>query len=263
MPRIFDNLSASTKLAPALQETLSVSNRADFCVGYFNLRGWGDLAPYVDNWNPEDGPCRLLIGMQRLPNEELREALALRDGPPSMDNATAHRLRVQLAEQLRQQLTFGLPTNADEAALHRLTEQLRAKRVIVKLFLRHPLHAKLYLLFRDDPNNPITGYLGSSNLTLAGLSQQGELNVDVLDHDATVKLRQWFEDRWSDRYCVDITDELLEIIEESWARQDLVSPYHVYLKWRTTSRMRPAPALKSSRSPASSAIACLSSKLPP
>ena len=171
-----------------------------------------------------------MIGMQRLPNEELREALALRDGPPSMDNATAHRMRVQLAEQLRHQLTFGLPTNADEGALHRLTEQLKAKRVIVKLFLRHPLHAKLYLLFRNDPNNPITGYLGSSNLTLAGLSQQGELNVDVLDHDATSKLQQWFEDRWHDRYCVDITEELLEIIEESWARQDLVPPYHIYLK---------------------------------
>ena len=230
MPRIFDNLSPSTKLAPALQESLSISDRADFCVGYFNLRGWGDLAPYVDSWDPEDGPCRILIGMQRLPNEELREALAMRDGPPSMDNATAHRLRVQLAEQLRQQLTFGFPTNADEAALHRLAEQLKTKRVIVKLFLRHPLHAKLYLLFRDDPNNPVTGYLGSSNLTLAGLSQQGELNIDVLDHDATSKLQQWFEDRWKDRLCVDITQELLEIIEESWARQDLVPPYHVYLK---------------------------------
>ena len=230
MPRIFDNLSPATKLTTALQETLSISNRADFCVGYFNLRGWGDLAPYVDRWDPEDGPCRVLIGMQRLPSSELREALTLRDNPPSIDNATAYRLRVQLAEQLRQQLTFGLPTNADEAALHRLTEQLKAKRVIVKLFLRHPLHAKLYLLFRNDPNNPITGYLGSSNLTLAGLSQQGELNIDVLDHDATSKLQQWFEDRWNDRYCVDITDDLLEIIEESWARQDLVPPYHVYLK---------------------------------
>ena len=54
--------------------------------------------------------------------------------------------------------------------------------------------------------------------------------MDVLDHDAALKLEQWFEDRWSDRFCVDITDELLQIIEESWAREALIPPYHVYLK---------------------------------
>ena len=230
MPRIFDNLEPSSSLLPALQQTLALSSRADFCVGYFNLRGWGGLAPKVDDWDPGDGPCRVLIGMQQLPHDELREALSLLDKPSSMDNQTAHRLRVQLAEQLRQQLTIGVPTNADERTLRRLAAQLRAKKVVVKLFLRHPLHAKLYLMFREDPINPIVGYLGSSNLTFAGLSGQGELNVDVLDHDAALKLKQWFEDRWIDRFCVDITDELLQIIEESWAREALIPPYHVYLK---------------------------------
>ncbi len=230
MPRIFDNLTLSTKLVSALQETLDISNRADFCVGYLNLRGWGDLAPYIDHWNEEDGPCRVLVGMQRLPDEELRDALSLGRGATGMDNASAHRLRGRLAEQLRRQLTYGVPTNADEATLQQLVEQLRDRRVIVKLFLRHPLHAKLYLLFRNDPVNPITGYLGSSNLTMAGLSRQGELNIDVLDQDAASKLQQWFEDRWNDRYCVDITSELLQIIEESWARPNLIPPYYIYLK---------------------------------
>ena len=230
MPRIFDNLAQDSSLLTALQETLGLSSRADFCVGYFNLRGWGGLAPHVDDWSDGDGPCRVLIGMQRLPHEDLRDALSLIDRPSGMDNQTAHRLKVQLAEQLRQQLTIGAPTNADERTLRQLAEQLRAKKVIVKLFLRHPLHAKLYLLFRNDPINPIVGYLGSSNLTFAGLSAQGELNVDVLDQDATVKLKQWFEDRWNDRFCVEITDELLQIIEDSWARETLIPPYHVYLK---------------------------------
>ena len=230
MPRIFDNLEPSSSLLPALQQTLALSSRADFCVGYFNLRGWGGLAPYVDDWNQGDGPCRVLIGMQRLPHDDLHEALSLVGSPSGMDNQTAHRLRVQLAGQLRQQLTIGVPTNADERTLRQLSAQLRVKKVVVKLFLRHPLHAKLYLLFRDDPVNPIVGYLGSSNLTFAGLSGQGELNVDVLDHDATLKLKQWFEDRWNDRFCVDVTEELLQIIEESWAREALILPYHVYLK---------------------------------
>ena len=230
MPRIFDNLSPDTKLLSALQETLKVSNRADFCVGYFNLRGWRDLAPSVDAWNPSEGPCRALIGMQRLPDDELREALNPAREPTRIDASAARRLKREMAERLRRQLMMGAPTNADEKTLRRLAAQLRAGKVAVKLFLRHPLHAKLYLLYRDDPVNPIVGYVGSSNLTFSGLSGQGELNIDVLDHDASTKLKDWFEDRWNDRFCIDITKELIEIIEESWAREDLIPPYHIYLK---------------------------------
>lgn len=114
--------------------------------------------------------------------------------------------------------------------MQRLARQLREKKAVVKLFLRYPLHAKLYLLYRDDYNNPRTGFLGSSNLTFSGLKGQGELNIDVLGHDETKKLATWFDDRWSDRYCLDISSELAEIIEQSWARETAIPPYHIYLK---------------------------------
>ena len=66
--------------------------------------------------------------------------------------------------------------------------------------------------------------------TLSGLSKQGELNIDVLDYDASYKLAKWFEDHWKDSWCIDISDELSEIIDNSWAADRLVSPYHIYLK---------------------------------
>lgn len=229
MPRIFDNIDHA--LLPELKKVLAVSERADFCVGYFNLRGWRQIDEHIEAWSGDDGnACRLLVGMHQSPEKGLRERLATVFQNESIDNARMLELKKDLAEEFKAQLALGTPTNADEAGLRRLARQIRAKKVIVRLFLRHPLHAKLYLLHRPDPINPKVGFVGSSNLTFAGLSFQGELNVDVMDHDPCDKLAAWFEARWTDRWCIDISDELATIIEESWAGEALVKPYHVYLK---------------------------------
>ena len=229
MPRIFDNIALD--LLPALRDTLEISQRSDFCVGYFNLRGWKLIDGLIERWPGGEGSqCRLLVGMQRLAQDELRIAYSLLPQEDLISQQAVIRLKRRLAEEFRAQLTFGAPTDDDEAGLRRLSAQLKSGKVVVKLFLRHTLHAKLYLCFRPDPNNPITGFLGSSNLTLAGLSNQGELNVDVLDHDATEKLARWFEDRWKDRWCVDITKELIQVIDESWARPECPPPYQIYVK---------------------------------
>lgn len=230
MPRIFDNIDQS--LLPALSEALAHSDRADFCVGYFNLRGWKRIDSHIEAWSGHDGrACRLMVGMHQAPEAELRHAFSVgHDDEGLIDNAKVLDLKRRLAEEFRAQLSIGLPTNEDEAGLRRLARQIRAGKVVVKLFLRHKLHAKLYLLHRSDPINPKVGFVGSSNLTFAGLSAQGELNVDVMDRDACEKLEKWFNDRWEDTRCIDISAELAEIIEESWAREELVKPYHVYLK---------------------------------
>ncbi len=228
MPRIFDNIELP--FLPALEEMLSTANAADFCVGYFNLRGWKSLGAAIEERFTGEGNnrCRVLIGMATSADEELRKAYSLLQ-EETIDNARVIQLRRKVAEQFKKQLTIGAPTAEDERGLQALARQLRSGKVVVKLFLRQSLHAKLYLVHRSDAAAPLVGFVGSSNLTFAGLMKQYELNVDVVDGDAAQKLSKWFDERWQDRWCIDITAELADIIEESWARPTLISPYHIYL----------------------------------
>lgn len=236
MPKIYDNIE--NHLTQGLNETLEVSQRTDFCVGYFNLRGWKEIADKIDTLSgtivtEEKGEfhrtCRLLVGMQKLPVDILRDFFKT-DEDYILDQNEAVKLKKRLAQEFKDQLTIGTPSDADEIALRKLSQQMKGEKVVVKLHLRYPLHAKLYLAYSNDKRVPVVGFLGSSNLTLAGLAKQGELNIDVMDQDAAKKLSKWFDDRWKDRWCIDITEELIEIIDNSWAADRLVSPYHIYLK---------------------------------
>lgn len=236
MPKIFDNIE--NHLAKGLNETLEVSSRTDLCVGYFNLRGWRQIGYKIDalsGMRVLEGDdevhrfSRLLVGMQKLPIDIIKDNFSY-DENHAMDQAEAVKLKKRLAQEFKEQLTVGSPTEEDEKALRLLSQQMKDKKVVVKLHLRYPLHAKLYLAYSNDKRVPVVGFLGSSNLTLAGLSKQGELNIDVMDQDAANKLAKWFEDRWGDRWCIDITKELIEIIDNSWASEELRKPFHIYLK---------------------------------
>jgi len=237
MPKIFDNIELF--LSEGLNKTLYNAKRADFCIGYFNLRGWSQLYNQIEtlkgDFLPEEYEdyekyfCRILIGMQKRPIDELEEHFYT-DEIVTIDNAKAIEYKKKLAKELREQLLTGAPNNNDEIALQKLKTQLIEKKAIVKLYLEHPLHAKLYLSFRDDYNSPIVGFVGSSNLTFSGISGQGELNVDVVEEDAAKKLAKWFQERWSNRWSIDISKELIEILDKSWASEKDVPPFYIYLK---------------------------------
>ena len=96
MPKIFDNIDQN--LLPALKTTIDNSYKSDFCVGYFNLRGWKAIDTNIDNFGGGEGKeCRLLVGMHRLPYDELKEVYKIANENTDIDNQTAIRIKKQLA----------------------------------------------------------------------------------------------------------------------------------------------------------------------
>jgi superfamily II DNA or RNA helicase len=57
-----------------------------------------------------------------------------------------------------------------------------------------------------------------------------ELNVDVLEQNAAADLAAWFEQLWNDRFSFPVTEDLLALLEESWANPKPRRPYEVFLK---------------------------------
>ena len=240
MARIFDNIDL--KFTQGLQDIITNTGvkRVDFCVGYFNLRGWDLIIDQIDQLpgdfvdeEAENMPihrvCRLLIGMHQ-PPEELTRWLYGKE-PFIPDNEYVRSQKVKIAREFRRQLQIGQPTKQQEITIRRLSQQLKDGKVTVKLYLREPLHAKLYLAHRPDDNfNKIMALMGSSNLTYSGLKGNGELNAEFADSDQSKKLADWFNDRWDDKFSIDITEELIKVLDESWAGEKVIPPYYIYLK---------------------------------
>ena len=158
MARIYDNIE--TKFAEGLQGIITNVGvkRVDFCVGYFNLRGWNLVVEQIDTLTGDYvyendkrifRKCRLLIGMHR-PAEELIRQLYTEQVLPDANYVS--QCKLEIARDFKRQLQLGLPTKQDEFTLRRLSAQMKDEKVCVKLYLREPLHAKLYLAHRPDDN---------------------------------------------------------------------------------------------------------------
>jgi superfamily II DNA or RNA helicase len=235
LSRIFDNIDLH--LGEHLKAVIADYDNLDAAVGYFNLRGWQYFAPIVDAKDFKDGKpiARVLVGMTGAEPESQVEDFLLstvngRIDVSGIDNSLSRERKQTAILKFREQLSRGVLDAEHYQSLQTLKRHLEEGRVQIKLFTKRQLHGKTYICHRQDLTNPITAFVGSSNLTMSGLQHNYELNVDVVDWDGTRALAQWFEDRWNDRYTIDITADLVELIQESWAGDTQPQPYDVFLK---------------------------------
>ncbi|MBA7531978.1 hypothetical protein ES705_24204 [subsurface metagenome] len=116
----------------------------------------------------------------------------------------------------------------NESGLAALWELIRDKKVDIRVFNKGTLHSKAYIF-----DLPETNYLqgiaivGSSNLSISGLSNNSELNVQVANQNDYKEIKEWFDKLWDE--SEDFNDLFMNVVKESWF-QKKVTPYEIYIK---------------------------------
>jgi len=83
-----------------------------------------------------------VAGFDRYAEDLQRGALRADADDDALDNQPPFGKRAGLPR------SFGVPTNDDERDLRQLAGQIRERKLIVKVYLRHPLHAKVLSISR-------------------------------------------------------------------------------------------------------------------
>lgn len=222
------------KLIEHVNLILDSTDRARFAVGYFFLTGFTSLASELQNLSE----LRLLIGntSTRETIEQLAEAYmelsAIENATEELaypSRATRRARAGETAENLRNSIDSMTQTDESEQLIRTLVDMIVNKKLKVKVYTKDRLHAKAYIFEYKQGEHYETGIsiVGSSNLTLAGLTSNTELNVVVSGNANQEQLRKWFDELWDE--AEDFDKSLMEEMKTSWALAT-VRPYDIYMK---------------------------------
>jgi superfamily II DNA or RNA helicase len=237
---IVDN--RQVKLAETVNRMLSTTEAARFAVGYFFLSGFTGIAEklagvkelrlLIGNTTSRETLEQMAEGRQRLElvaDRVEKEAYLKRSDGRAMAEETAANVRssIELMDQ----------TDENEELVRSLAQMMEEKRVKVKVYTKGRLHAKAYIFdyapVFDQQGKPVERHeqgvavVGSSNLSLAGLAHNTELNVVVHGNNNHAELVRWFDDLWQEAEEFDTA--LMAELTESWAARP-ASPYDIYMK---------------------------------
>ncbi len=237
---IIDN--RNEKLLDHVLTIMPKCNRARFAVGYLFVSGLEAISGGLENLEE----LRILIGnttnrqtIEQLA-EGLRRAELVNDVVESQifaKRTEQKRYVAETAANLKTSMEVMDQTDQSEALIGILVRLIESGKLKVRVYTRGRLHAKAYIFDFGTPNpgNDGIAIVGSSNLSLAGIRDNTELNVVVFDKGNPMKpgsgnhgaLVNWFEELWNE--SLDFDAQLMHELKESWAEK-LATPYDIYMK---------------------------------
>ena len=210
---IVDNRDQDRNVLRHLREWCETARSLDVAAGYFDV---GSLIRLDGAWQKIDA-LRILMGAET--PEKTAEILT--------------RALAKLDESLELEKRDNLLLSGAEAVVW----AMRSRKLRCRVYDRRKFHAKCYLAHGRPDAADSRALVGSSNMTIAGLTQNIELNVRVEGPPVAV-LREWYEQRWNE--ARDAAPELLRALERH-VRE--FSPFEVYARALACLCGRRAPSL--------------------
>jgi superfamily II DNA or RNA helicase len=237
---IIDN--RQERLVDHINRILSSTEAARFAVGYFFLSGLTSIAERLEgvkelrlligNTTNRDTLEQLAEGYRRL--EMVADAIEAQAFPKRTE---AKRMANETAENIRTAVELMDQTDEGEGLVKILVRMIEEKRLKVRVYTKGRMHAKAYIFDYGevfdhsgqavDRHEKGIAIVGSSNLTLAGVTHNTELNVIVQGNDNHAELVRWFDALWEE--AQDFDETLMQEMKQSWAIAS-VRPYDIYMK---------------------------------
>ncbi len=237
---IIDN--RNQKLVDKINCILESSEAGHFAVGYFFISGFTAISDRLSNVKH----LRLLIG--NTSNRETIEQIA--QGYKRLElisdrleaesypkRSQVKEIKAETAANVRSDIELLDQTDEAQTLIKSLVQMIEEKRLEVKVYTKGTLHAKAYIFdygkVYDDKGRELArtengvAVVGSSNLSLAGIEHNTELNVMVHGNDNHAALTDWFEELWDE--AEEFDEALMDEMKQSWA-VSLATPYDIYMK---------------------------------
>jgi len=201
---IVDNSEKDWKVLRYLRDWCGLSKTVDIATGYFEI---GALLGLEDEWQKVDH-IRILMGAE----VSLRTKAAFEEGLKSATDALDASIE---AEKFQNDFLAGVPA---------IVEAIRSRKIECRVYRERKFHAKAIITHGRLEVVGAFALVGSSNLTLPGLTENVELNVQIAGRPVAA-LQEWYEAHWN--AAEDVTPEILRTIERHTREY---SPFEVYAR---------------------------------
>ena len=201
---VVDNSNERWKVSNYLSEWCEISKRIDIATGNFEI---GGLLALEDTWKKVD-EIRVLMGDRTSLRTKQAFEQALENINSNLDDSLEK-------EKLVNNFLTGVPA---------IVEGIKSGQINCRVYRKGRFHAKAYITHARSEVVGAFAIVGSSNLSKPGLTENIELNVQIVGPPVHT-LQEWYEEHWEDGE--DVTPEILQTIERHVTEY---TPFEVYVK---------------------------------